>query len=240
VLRDIDADELDLLVGAWLFERARRDADGLLVIALDGKVLRGAWTDANDKVTLFSAMIHGKGVTVAQTRVPDGTNEITQVEPVLAGLATDPGQPVVVTLDAAHTQRETAEHLKGKRGFDYIMAVKGNQPTLQKQVLERCRPLVAGRPGHVVEERAHGRINRWTTWTGPAAGIDFPHIAQVGVIRRDVLALDGVAVSKEYALVITLDALPRRVRPPGSRRRTRSRRGRVRCRQGRPDSGGRR
>jgi predicted transposase YbfD/YdcC len=209
VLRDIDADELDLLVGAWLFERARRDADGLLVIALDGKVLRGAWTDANDQVTLFSAMIHGTGVTVAQTRVPDGTNEITQVEPVLAGLATEPGQPVVVTLDAAHTQRETAECLKGKRGFDYIMAVKGNQPTLQKEVLERCRPLVAGPPGHVVEERAHGRINRWTTWTAPAGGIDFPHIAQVGVIRRDVLALDGVAVSKEYALVITSGAADR-------------------------------
>ena len=25
-------------------------------------------------------MIHGVGVTVAQTRVPDGTNEITQVD----------------------------------------------------------------------------------------------------------------------------------------------------------------
>jgi hypothetical protein len=98
-----------------VFERARRDADGLLVIAPDGKVLRGAWTDANDKVTLFSAMICGKGVTVAQTRAPDGTNEITQVEPLLDGLATDPEQLVVVTLDAARTQRETAEHLKGER-----------------------------------------------------------------------------------------------------------------------------
>jgi hypothetical protein len=93
-----------------VFERARRDADGLLVIALDGKVLRGAWTDANDQVTLFSAMIHGKGVTVAQTRVPDGTNEITQVEPVLAGLATDPGQPVVITLDALCRVRHKASY----------------------------------------------------------------------------------------------------------------------------------
>jgi predicted transposase YbfD/YdcC len=203
VLCDIDAAELDLLVGAWLFERARRDDDGLLVIALDGKVLRGAWTDANDQVTLFSAMIHGRGVTVSQVRVPDGTNEITQVEPLLAAVAPKPGQPVVVTLDAAHTQRETAEHVKGKRGFDYVMTVKGNQPTLQREVLERCRPLLAGEPGHLVEERGHGRINRWTTWTADAAGIDFPHITQIGVIRRDVLALDGVATSKEYALAIT-------------------------------------
>jgi predicted transposase YbfD/YdcC len=204
LLREIDADELDLIVGAWLHERARRDdEDGLLVIALDGKVLRGAWTDANDQLTLFSAMVHGKGVTIAQARVPDGTNEITQVEPLLEGVATDPGQPVIVTLDAAHTQRETAEYLKGKRGFDYIMPVKGNQPTLQKEVLDKCKPMVAGQPGHVVEERAHGRINRWTTWAADAAGIDFPHITQIACIRRDVLALDGVAVSKEYALVVT-------------------------------------
>jgi DDE_Tnp_1-associated/Transposase DDE domain len=203
VLHDIDADELDLLVGAWLLERARRDDDGDLVIALDGKVLRGAWTDENNQVTLFSAMIHGKGVTIAQARVPDGTNEITQVEPLLAAVAAKPGQPVIVTLDAAHTQRETAEHVKGERGFDYLMTVKGNQPTLQQQVLERRRPLLAEQPAHVVEERGHGRINRWRTWTADAAGIDFPHITQVGVVRRDVLALDGAPASKEYALVIT-------------------------------------
>jgi hypothetical protein len=73
VLENIDADELDLLVGAWLRERARPDADGVLVLALDGKVLRGAWTDENGQFTLFSAMIHGVGVTVAQvtrTRLP--------------------------------------------------------------------------------------------------------------------------------------------------------------------------
>jgi predicted transposase YbfD/YdcC len=209
VLCDIDADELDLLVGAWLHERARRDDDGLLVIALDGKVLRGAWTDDNDKVTLFSAMIHGKGVTIAQIRVPDGTNETTQVEPLLAGVATEPGQPTIVTIDAAHTQRDTAEYLKGERGFDYIMTVKGNQPTLQRQVLDTCRPLLAGAPGHVVEERGHGRITRWTTWAAGAHGIDFPHIAQAACIRRDVLALDGVALSKEYALVITSGAADR-------------------------------
>lgn len=65
VLRDVDAAQLDEAVGAWLFERARRDADGRLVIALDGKVLRGAWTGENDQVTLFSAMIHHEGVVIA-------------------------------------------------------------------------------------------------------------------------------------------------------------------------------
>jgi hypothetical protein len=37
----------------------------LLRLAIDGKVLRGEWTDENDQFTLFSAMVHREGVTVA-------------------------------------------------------------------------------------------------------------------------------------------------------------------------------
>jgi predicted transposase YbfD/YdcC len=203
VLQSIDAGQLDLLIGSWLFERARRDTEGLLVIALDGKVLRGAWTADNGQVTLFSAMIHGVGVTVAQIRVPDTTNEITQVDTLLAGVPTGTPERVIVTLDAAHTQRDTAQHLRAERGFDYVMTVKGNQPTLQENVFAKCLPLLATAPGHVVEERAHGRINRWSTWTTDATGIEFPYAAQLGCIRRDVLGLDGIALSKEFALIIT-------------------------------------
>lgn len=203
VLQRVDAAELDLLIGSWLFERAHRDTDGLLVIALDGKVLRGAWNEDNDQVTLFSAMIHRVGVTVAQIRVPDGTHEITQVDTLLAAIPqVPPGTHVILTVDAAHTQRATAEHVH-ERGFDYLMTIKGNQPTVQKEVLDRCRPLVATAPAHIVEERAHGRINRWSTWMTDATGIDFPHATQLGAIRRDEFALDGTALSKEFAFILT-------------------------------------
>lgn len=40
-----------------------------MTVAIDGKVLRGAWTDENDRFTLFSAMIHRLGVTVAHVHV---------------------------------------------------------------------------------------------------------------------------------------------------------------------------
>jgi hypothetical protein len=84
VLGNVDAAELDRVTGQWLLAQARKTAgeDGKAewVIAVDGKVLRGSWTDENDQVTLFSAMLQDKGVTIAQVRVPDGTNEITQVK----------------------------------------------------------------------------------------------------------------------------------------------------------------
>ena len=130
VLENIDAAELDLLTGAWLRERALRDTDDTMVLAIDGKVLRGFRTAENDQFALFSAMIHGVGVTVAQVAVPADTNEITQVETLLAGVPEQVGKRVVVTMDAAHTQRDTAEHLVDKRGFDYVMTVKGNQPKI--------------------------------------------------------------------------------------------------------------
>ncbi|KIH96391.1 hypothetical protein LP52_25305 [Streptomonospora alba] len=39
----------------------------------------------------------------------------------------------MISADALHTQRPTAEHLVG-RGADYLLTVKANQPTLFAQV----------------------------------------------------------------------------------------------------------
>lgn len=199
-LKETDADALDLVVGCWLHERATRDHHGDLVIALDGKVLRGAWTSDNQQITLFSAMTHD-GVVVAQTRVPAGTNEITQVGNLLKGLRHERGR-TIATLDAAHTQFKTARHLR-KRGIDYTMHVKGNQPTLHRQVFERCLPLLQEAPGHEEEERSHGRIKKWATWTTTADGIRFPHARTIAVIRREEFDLNGNRLTKEYAFIIT-------------------------------------
>ncbi len=205
-LQSIDAAELDRTAGAWLLERARRDADGILVLAIDGKVMRGAWSDENGQFTLFSAMIQEAGVTVAQVQVPADTNEITQVKALLEGVSAASDERVVVTMDAAHTQRDTAQYIVAERAFDYVMTAKGNQPKLESAVFDRCLPLVRGDPHHVVEERGHGRINRWSTWITDADGIDFPHARQVGCIRREVFNLAGERTSKEYAWPITSSA----------------------------------
>jgi predicted transposase YbfD/YdcC len=203
VLTNVDAAALDLAVGTWLLERVRRDAGGLLGLAIDGKVLRAAWTEGNDQFTLFSAMVHREGVTVAQVQVPADTNEITQVRALLDGVSTREGDRVVVTADAAHTQRDTAEYLVAERGFDYVLTVKGNQETLLKSVFEKAVPLVRTPPQHSVRERSHGRIKEWTTWITDAEGINFPHTRQIGCIRREEFTWDEQRVSKEYAWIIT-------------------------------------
>jgi predicted transposase YbfD/YdcC len=208
LLNEIDADELDRLLGQWLFRNARLDGEeSVLGLAIDGKVLRGAWTGANDKFTLFSAMIQDAGVTVAQVAVPADTNEITQVENLLDTLPVGPEQSVLVTMDAAHTQRDTAEYIAGTRGFDYVVTIKGNQPSFQEAIVKTMVPiLTANGPECDVTERGHGRINRWRTWTADSGEIDFPHLKRIACIRRDTWDLDGTWTSKEFALSGTSNA----------------------------------
>ena len=165
--------------------------------------MRGAWTDDNDKVTLFSAMLHREAVTIAQVRVPDGTNEITQAETLLDPVLIPEGESALITLDAAHTQRETAEYIGGKPELDYLMTIKGNQPSLQRAVFEKILPLLGDAPHHIVEEHSRGKIKRWSCWTTGAEGIEFPHASQAAMIRRETFELSGSRVSKENALIIT-------------------------------------
>jgi predicted transposase YbfD/YdcC len=203
VLTEIDAAMMDRITGTWLAAQARKDKESEWRIALDGKVMRGAWTDENDKVTMFSAMLHDEAVTIAQVRVPDGTNEITQADTLLDAAGIPEGESVLVTIDAAHTQRETAEYIGAKPGWNYLMTVKGNQPALQRQVFGRILPLVSGTPHHIMEEHSRGRIKKWSCWLTSADGIDFPHAARAAFIRRETFEISGDRISKENALVLT-------------------------------------
>lgn len=149
----IDADQADAAVGGWLLAQvaagrlAAGDAAAVTMVALDGKVLKGAWEELPDvKVKLFSALVHGEGVIIGQRKVPEDTTEVTQVLPLLddlaAARAAAGGQPaaagadlsgLVFTADALHVHRENIQQIFD-RGGDYILTVKGNMPTLEKDI----------------------------------------------------------------------------------------------------------
>jgi predicted transposase YbfD/YdcC len=68
---------------------------------------------------------------LAQRQVEAKTNEITTLPPLLVPLNLE-GR--VVTLDALHTQKETARYLVEEKGADYIFTVKKNQRTLKQDI----------------------------------------------------------------------------------------------------------
>ena len=223
VLSGIDSDEMDRIVGKWLFENSRENGGSEWEIALDGKVMRGAWTAENDKVTLFSAITHRDSVTIAQVSVPAGTNETTQAASLLKSLdavGIPAEDEVIVTFDAAHTCQETAREIKKRPQLDYLMNVKGNRSSLQAAVFAKLAPLTLEKPHDVIRERSRGRIRQWSCWITGADGIDFPSASQVALIRRDVYEISGQPVSKEIALMIT-SRIPKKMTATGINRFTR-------------------
>lgn len=207
VLGNVDAAELDRITGKWLLAQARKDeaGDGEIewVIAIDGKVLRGSWTDENETVTLFSAMIQVKGITIAQVRVPDETNETTQVKTLVRQADIRDGESVLATLDAAHCNRKTAEFIGGKPGWDYLVTVKTDKPALYREAKEILSPLLANNPDSVMSEHSHGVIKTWSCWTSMAKEVNFPHIAQVACVCREVHRITGEKLTKDVAVLVT-------------------------------------
>jgi predicted transposase YbfD/YdcC len=207
VLANIDAAGLDDVTGAWLLARARKrrteDGGTEWAVAVDGKVLKGAWADANGQVTLFSAMLHEEAVTVAQLRVPDGTGEATQVKALTEKIGIPAGETVLVTLDAAHCTRKTAKAIGGKEGWNYLVTVKTDKGALYRQASDRIRPVLGREPGDVMTSRSRGTVKKWSCWTAEAEGMQFPFISQVACVCREVTSLTGEKLSKEVAIRLT-------------------------------------
>ena len=74
----VSADVLDRVLGAWLHTRAVR-AGGRLVIAIDGKTVRGARNKQGKAPHLVAALAHGIGAVLGQAAVDAKSNEIPAV-----------------------------------------------------------------------------------------------------------------------------------------------------------------
>ncbi|MFE7359086.1 ISAs1 family transposase [Streptomyces sp. NPDC057543] len=175
----LDADRLDVLLGAWAATRCALVA-GRRVIALDGKTVRGARDGDASAPHLVAALAHGSGAVVGQVAVSEKSNEIPAARDLL-GLLDLHG--AVVTMDALHTQHDTAT-LVIEAGADYIMAVKANQKSLYR----RLKDLPWARiPAVTRTDRGHGRrVTRTVKPVDVPAWIEFTGAAPVAQLRRTV------------------------------------------------------
>ncbi|OWK41147.1 ISAs1 family transposase [Fimbriiglobus ruber] len=128
VLRALDADDLDRIIGAWL---ADRHADGWDHIALDGKTLRGSRDGQVPGVHLLAAYAPQASAVIAQLRVDATTNEHKAALRLLGVLP--PLKGAVVTADAMFTHRDVCEQVLANGG-DYILYAKDNQTTLERDL----------------------------------------------------------------------------------------------------------
>lgn len=170
----------------------RRWVSGLIpnlsgTIAVDGKTVRGSGHGGETAIHMVSAFATKLGLVLGQEKVSAKSNEITAIPELLDALYL---KGFLVSIDAMGCQRAIAEKIVAKQA-DYLLAVKGNQPTLYQAIqdafLDREDQII-----HVEQvEQGRGRIVAQRCSVLPATGIvsesDWPDctvIARIDSVRQ--------------------------------------------------------
>jgi len=164
IFRALKPGQFERCLVAWITELHEVTAGQ--VVPIDGKTLRQSFDKATGKSALHmvSAWATANKISLGQVAVAEKSNEITAI-PELLDLLEIPG--ALVTIDAMGCQTEIAEKVL-ERKADYLLAVKGNQPTLSEGVIAHfldhmdddfARVKVSR---HETKEKGHGRVEHRT------------------------------------------------------------------------------
>lgn len=210
----LDAEALDrqLAVLAWC---RTRDVGGRRVIAIDGKTLRGARTRGPQRAAsaphLIAALDHATGVVLGQNAVEAKSNEIPAVRDLLAVFDPVDLHGCVITLDAMHTQDDTAKAITDA-GADYVFTVKANRPTLLAAL--KALPWKDVPVGARATQTGHGRRATRTIKVIDAPTLpgwpEFVGAAQVAQLRRTVT----VRGKKSVEVIYLITSATRHAAPP--------------------------
>lgn len=148
---------LEFQQALWAWQKKRLGSDDGDVVVLDGKAVRGS-----RGTQLVGAINARSGRALGVQAVADKSNEIPAGQSLLRRLDLE---GTIALMDALHTQVETAHTTVQECGGDFVLVVKGNQPTLLEKAKDllpedfspsvhdgRCGPRthrVARHPGHV-------------------------------------------------------------------------------------------
>jgi predicted transposase YbfD/YdcC len=165
VFARLDPTEFQQCFVAWV--QAVLGAPAGQVVAVDGKTLRRSADQDHGRAALHlvNAWATQSGLVLGQEATAAKSNEITAIPRLLRLLQLD---GCVVTIDAMGCQTAIAAQVQ-EQGADYVLALKGNQPTLERTVqtafADRA-PTAADRWVPAVEDTAqtldkgHGRVER--------------------------------------------------------------------------------
>jgi len=184
------------------------------VVAIDGKVLRRSFDRASGTSALHmvSAWGYEQRLVLAQVSTDAKSNEITAVPALLRLLSL---RGTTVTADALHCQRATARQIVDQGG-DYALAVKGNQGTLQGDVVRLFNdPAAKAATAKPAVDAGHGRIETRTATVSTDIGWlqeqhEWPGLAAIGKVRRIRETAAGTTAETAYYL-LSAALLPERL-----------------------------
>lgn len=219
VFAALDPDAFGAAFVAWVRAVAPQTAGQ---IAIDGKTLRRSHDRAKGKAALHlvSAWADASGLVLGQVAVEDKSNAITAI-PALLQLLDVRG--CTVTIDALGCQTAVAAQIVAEGG-GYVLALKGNHPTLHDDVQAifaeaRATAFAGLAPQHhsaaKTVDKDHGRleIRRAWTLTDPAilAYLDeagrWAGLGGIGLVEAERRLGDQRSVElRHYLLSAPLDA----------------------------------
>ena len=152
----LDPDKFETIFRKWVKSISKKITNE--VISIDGKTIRGAKEHGNKSpIHMVSAWANSNDLVLGQLKVKEKSNEITAIPELLDAILI---KDCIITIDAMGCQIRIAEKVI-KEGGDYILAVNGNQKTLQQNIEDSFRFL---KPDNVSEslDAGHGRVEKRT------------------------------------------------------------------------------
>jgi predicted transposase YbfD/YdcC len=165
------------------------------VVAIDGKTLRRSFDKARETspIHMVSAWAVKSGICLGQIKVNEKSNEITAIPKLVEALCL---KGCVVTIDAMGCQRDIAEKIIEAKA-DYTIALKGNQPSLHRDVIALfCRQEHSKTTVSLHEKtKGHGRTEERTYIQTSDIDVlrkdhDWPGLTSVGRVRS-IRIVDG-------------------------------------------------
>ena len=177
------------------------------IIAIDGKTHRRSHDRKKGVKALHmvSAWACRNGVVLGQVKTDEKSNEITAIPQLLEKLELS---GCIVTVDAMGCQREIAKQVR-EGGGDYVLAVKGNQGNLEKEVVayfESAREDDFDRPeieDEVTANEGHGRVEHRsyflsTDLSSLTVGEKWHDLKAIGMVESERYSRDGVSFERRY------------------------------------------
>jgi predicted transposase YbfD/YdcC len=171
---------------------AKRFFGKQVLLAIDGKVLRGTLDEEQNGVYLLAAYLPTEGLVLLEVEVAGKGSEIPAAPKLLKSI--DLREKVVMG-DAMHTQREVSIQIV-EAGGDYIWLAKGNQPQIEEDIRLWFEPDPTPIPGqsYVPKDfettqtvsKGHGRLEERTLTVSSQLQdfLDWPYLQQVFKLER--------------------------------------------------------
>lgn len=205
----IDVEELERISQAYL--KGKEKVGKQVLVAIDGKVLRGTLDQDQKGTYLLAAYLPSEGVVLMEVAIDGKGSEIPAAPRLLKSF--DLCDKVIMG-DALHTQREISIQIV-EAGGEYIWFAKGNQPQLEENIRLWFEPEKDLLPGmaHLPKDlecatdthKGHGRIEVRTLTVSSQLNrfLGWPYVEQVFKLERRFTFTKTKAVQEQIVYGIT-------------------------------------